>query len=76
MTEKEMMKLADQANLPMCHLSHPKALKRFAKLIKEYETEKIKLMVEHYFDYAPSKQFQVAYGNIVDAIDNKEHENT
>ena len=74
MTEKEMMKLANQANLPMCHLEHPKALKRFAKLIKEYETQKIILMVEHYFDYAPSKQFQVAYGNIVDAINNGEHD--
>lgn len=74
MTEKEIMKLANQANLPICHLEHPKALNRFAKLIKEYETQKITLMVEHYFDYAPSKKFQVAYGNIVDAINNGEHD--
>jgi hypothetical protein len=38
MTEKEMIVLAmAESNLPACHLTHPKALTRFAKRILAYE---------------------------------------
>jgi len=39
MTNDIIMKLALEANLPPCHLTHPKALARFAKLIAEVERE-------------------------------------
>lgn len=34
-TPDEITKLATQAQLPACHLTHPKALKRFAALVSE-----------------------------------------
>jgi hypothetical protein len=33
MTSEEIMQMAREANLPSCHLTHPKALERFAKLV-------------------------------------------
>jgi hypothetical protein len=31
-------------------------------------------MADHYFDYAPSKQMRVAYGNLADAIRGRDHD--
>ncbi len=34
-----VMDLANKANLPACHLEHPKALQRFADLVSEHELQ-------------------------------------
>ena len=39
MTRDDIVKWAQEANLPPCHTTHPKALERFAKLVAEYERE-------------------------------------
>jgi len=52
-----IIELARQARLPACHASHPKALERFAELIRQDEREAcaehyLSIMrdaVEHYF---------------------------
>lgn len=36
---KTIMQIARQANLPACHLEHPKALQRFADLVSEHELQ-------------------------------------
>ena len=36
---KAIMDLARDANLPACHLSHPKALQRFADLVAQHERQ-------------------------------------
>jgi len=41
----------------------------------EVEREECALMTDHYFDYAPTAQMQVAYGNIADAIRGRDHDN-
>ena len=47
MTKDEIIRMAREANLPSCHLTHPKALERFAKLVAAHEREKVaKWMVE------------------------------
>jgi len=35
MTDEQIIEMARQANLPSCLATHPKALKRFAKLVEE-----------------------------------------
>jgi hypothetical protein len=39
MTLEQIMEMASKANLPACHLTHPKALQRFADLVAQYERE-------------------------------------
>ena len=34
---KTIMEMAREANLPACHATHPKALERFAALVREDE---------------------------------------
>lgn len=41
MTRDEIAKLAQQADLPSCHTTHPKALERFALLVAEHERQAI-----------------------------------
>jgi hypothetical protein len=41
----------------------------------EVERDDCARMADHYFDYAPSKQMRVAYGNIADAIRERDHDN-
>ena len=36
---KTIMDLAREANLPACHLDHPKALQRFADLLAKLELQ-------------------------------------
>ncbi len=36
---KTVMDMAGQANLPSCHLTHPKALIRFAELVADRERQ-------------------------------------
>ena len=37
--KREIMEMAREANLPACHTTHPKALERFAALVREDERE-------------------------------------
>lgn len=39
MNKEDIICMAREANLPACHLSHPKALKRFAALVAAAERE-------------------------------------
>lgn len=41
MTKDDIIRMANEANLPACHTTHPKALERFAKLIAEHELEEV-----------------------------------
>jgi len=40
MTRDDIIRMAREANLPSCHLTHPKALERFAALVAAHEREK------------------------------------
>ena len=35
MTRDDVIAMAREANLPACHTTHPKALERFAKLVRD-----------------------------------------
>jgi len=37
--KRTVMDMAREANLPACHTTHPKALERFAALVREDERE-------------------------------------
>jgi hypothetical protein len=41
MTRDDIKKLAQQADLPSCHTTHPKALERFALLVADHERQAI-----------------------------------
>ena len=41
MSRDDIMKLAREANLPACHLTHPVALFRFATLVAQAERERL-----------------------------------
>ena len=41
MTDEQIIEMAREANLPSCLATHPKALKRFAKLVAQHERERI-----------------------------------
>ena len=44
MTHEEVLAMASEANLPACHTTHPKALERFAKLVRDdYSNKHAKL---------------------------------
>ena len=47
MTKDEIYKMAQKANLPACHLTHPKALERFAKLVAKQQREEDAKLVEN-----------------------------
>jgi hypothetical protein len=36
---EDIIRMARDANLPSCHLTHPKALERFAALVAAHERE-------------------------------------
>jgi hypothetical protein len=38
---EDIIRMARNANLPSCHLTHPKALERFAALVAAHERERI-----------------------------------
>jgi hypothetical protein len=40
------MEMAREANLPACHTTHPKALERFAALVREDEREALCKLME------------------------------
>jgi hypothetical protein len=46
MTREDVIKLAQKANLPACHLTHPKALERFAILVAKQQREEDAKLVE------------------------------
>jgi len=39
MNKDDIVRMAWKANLPSCHITHPKALERFAALVAAYERE-------------------------------------
>jgi len=39
MTDEQIIEMAREANLPSCLATHPKALKRFAKLVAQHERD-------------------------------------
>ena len=41
MSRKDIMRLAHEANLPACHLTHPVALARFAALVAAAERTRL-----------------------------------
>ena len=46
MTKDEIYKMAQKANLPACHIMHPKALERFAILVAKQKGEEDAKLVE------------------------------
>jgi len=49
MNKDDIVRMAWKANLPSCHITHPKALERFANLVAAHERDRIadKLMEMH-----------------------------
>ena len=41
MNKDDIVRMAWKANLPSCHITHPKALERFAALVAAHEREKV-----------------------------------
>jgi hypothetical protein len=39
--KEDIIRMAWKANLPSCHITHPKALERFAALVAAHEREKV-----------------------------------
>ena len=54
MNRDDIIRLAQEALLPSCHLTHPKALERFAALVAAAEREACAQFIEH--DYV--RQFE------------------
>jgi len=46
MTKDEIYKMAQKANLPACHITHPKALERFAILVAKQQRDEDAKLVE------------------------------
>jgi hypothetical protein len=49
---EDINRMAWKANLPSCHITHPKALERFAALVAAYEREKCAKVCEDSVEYA------------------------
>lgn len=47
MNKDEIIKLAQKASLPACHITHPKALERFAILVAKQQREEDAKLVEN-----------------------------
>ena len=47
MTKEDIFKMAQKANLPACHITHPKALERFAILVAKQQREEDAKLVEN-----------------------------
>ena len=47
MTKEDIYKMAQKANLPACHITHPKALERFAILVAKQQREEDAKLVEN-----------------------------
>jgi hypothetical protein len=45
MNKDDIVRMAWKANLPSCHITHPKALERFAALVAAHEREACRLIV-------------------------------
>ena len=43
---KTVFEMAREANLPACHTTHPKALERFAELVRAQENEACALIAD------------------------------
>ena len=67
-TTDDVQKWAQEAKLPFCHTTHPKALARFAELIASAEREKCADICDHEMDNAMNLGAKVAAGNCADRI--------
>jgi hypothetical protein len=47
MTKEDIYKMAQKSNLPACHITHPKALERFAILVAKQQREEDAKLVEN-----------------------------
>lgn len=50
MNRDDIIRMAREALLPACHLTHPKALERFAALVAAAEREACAKLVEEYWE--------------------------
>ena len=50
MDREDIIRMAWKANLPSCHITHPKALERFANLVAAHEREESVKKVEKLLD--------------------------
>jgi len=48
---EDIIRMARDANLPSCHLTHPKALERFAALVAAHEREACARMAEAFHQH-------------------------
>jgi len=48
---EDIIRMALDANLPSCHLTHPKALERFAALVAAHEREACARMAEAFHQH-------------------------
>jgi hypothetical protein len=56
MTREKIIRMAWKANLPSCHITHPKALERFAALVAAHEREEcVKVCLEQIEAYTSSQ---------------------
>jgi hypothetical protein len=46
MTKEDIYKMAQKSNLPACHITHPKALERFAILVAKQQREEDAKLLE------------------------------
>jgi hypothetical protein len=71
MTREEIIRMAWKANLPSCHITHPKALERFAALVAAHEREEcLKLVDEQIFNMTVLDSYPEQSGAIYRAIIN------
>ena len=71
MTKEDIIRMAREANLPSCHLTHPKALERFAALIRADEREEcLKLIDEQIHNMTVLDSYPEQSGAIYRAIIN------
>jgi len=54
MNRDDIIRMAWKANLPSCHLTHPKALERFAALIAAHERPWVGLTDEELIELSES----------------------
>lgn len=69
MTIEEIIRIGNEAHLPPCHLTHPKALARFAALIVVAEREACAATCEEYMEISEiNTAMAIAAGNCADMI--------
>ena len=57
MNRDDIIRMAWKANLPSCHITHPKALERFAALVAAHEQEECAKVCEELIKAYMSNQY-------------------